>query len=267
MKGFLLYQAEDLRKNHWFAEQLRDAVQSHGLTLTVAAVEAFSTAISADFIINRSRNADISKQYARKGVRCFNSARITDITNDKWKTHCFLQRQGLPVAQTTLCTHQTPPPEAYPVVCKPLDGHGGAGVQFVRSDVEYLAAKAALPESFLVQQPMMLGWDTRVYVLGGKPYAAMLRTSHGGFRSNFSLGGKAESVTLDDIQCEIVEKVATLLQPDFVGVDLLRHPDGGHVIGEIEDAVGCRMLYQHTDLDPVQDFAAYIAAELLQSHF
>lgn len=263
MKGLLLYQAEDLRKNHWFAKQLCEAVRSYGLELTVETVAGLSAAFSADFIINRSRSAAISKQYERRGVRCINRPLITDITNDKWKTHCFLQRHGLPVAQTVLCSHQTPPPAVYPVVCKPLDGHGGAGVRLVCNDAEYLAAKASLPGQFLVQQPMVLGWDTRIYVLGGKPYAAMLRTSHVDFRSNFSLGGAAKPVTPDAAQCAIVAEVTRLLCPDFVGVDLLRHPKGGYVIGEIEDAVGCRMLYQHTKLDPVQDFAAHIASELL----
>lgn len=262
MNGLLLYQAEDLRKNHWFAARLCDAVHSHGLDLAVATVEGLSSVPPADFVINRSRNADISKWYESQGVRCFNRALIADIANDKWKTHCFLQQHGLPVAQTVRCNHQMPMSKAYPVVCKPLDGHGGAGVQLVHNDVEYLAAKATLPEQFLVQQPMIQGWDTRVYVLGGKPYAAMLRTSHVDFRSNYSLGGEAESVMLDAMQCEIVAQVIQLLQPDFVGVDLLRHPDGGYVIGEIEDAVGCRMLYQYTKLDPVQDLAAHIAAVL-----
>lgn len=262
MNGLLLYQAEDLCKNHWFAEQLCDRARFHGLELTTATVEGLSTELSTDFVINRSRNAAISKQYECKGVRCFNRAQITDIANDKWKTHCYLQQHDLPVAQTALCSPQTPFPKAYPVVCKPLDGHGGTGVQFVRNDVEYLAAKATLPEYFLVQQPMIQGWDTRVYVLNGKPYAAMLRTSHVDFRSNFSLGGTAVPVVLDNTQCEIVAKVARLLPLDFVGVDLLRHPSGGYVIGEIEDAVGCRMLYQHTKLEPIQDFAAHIAMAL-----
>ncbi len=263
MRGLLVYQEEDLRRNRWFAKQLCNEVTSYGLKLTVASAEGLSTAFPADFIINRSRNAAISQQYERKGVRCFNNALITDITNDKWKTHCFLQQHGLPVADTTLCTQKTPPPEAYPVVCKPTDGHGGAGVQLVHDDAEYLAAKAALPETFLVQQPMVHGWDTRIYVLDGKPYAAMLRTSQADFRSNFSLGGTAEPVTPDAMQRKLVAEVTKLLKPDFIGIDLLRHPDGGYVIGEIEDAVGCRMLYQYTKRNPAQDFAALIASEML----
>ncbi len=263
MKGLLIYQAEDLRKNRWFAKQLCDEVKSYGLELMTVTAEGLSAGFPADFIVNRSRVAAISQAYERKGVRCFNRAPVTDITNDKWKTHCFLQQHGLPVAQTVLCTQQTPPPGVYPAVCKPLDGHGGAGVQLVRNDTEYLAAKATLPENFLVQQPMVYGWDTRVYVLDGKPYAAMLRTSQSDFRSNFTLGGEAKQVTPDAQQCALVAEVTKRLKPDFVGIDLLRHPDGGYVIGEIEDAVGCRMLYQYTKRNPVQDFAALIAGEML----
>ena len=52
-----------------------------------------------------------------------------------------------------------------------------------------------------------------------------------------------------------------MLPLDFAGIDLLRHPAGGYVIGEIEDAVGCRMLYQCGGCDPARDFIRMIAAE------
>ncbi len=262
MNGLLIYQADDLQKNQWFAQQLCCEMRSYDMELITLTTDQLLPSVSVDFVVNRSRDAAISQRYERSGVRCLNRALITDITNDKWKTHCFLQQHGLPVAQTVLCTQQTPPPQEYPVVCKPLNGHGGAGVQLVQNEAEYLAAKAALPATFLVQQPMILGWDMRVYIMGGKSYAAMLRTSDADFRSNFSLGGQARPVSLDAMQQKIVAEVTRLIKPDFVGVDLLRHPDGGYVIGEIEDAVGCRMLYAHTDLQPVRDYAAYIAKEI-----
>ena len=60
----------------------------------------------------------------------------------------------------------------------------------------------------------------------------------------------------------LVEAVQRILPLDFAGVDLLRRQDGSYLLGEIEDAVGCRMLYQLTGKDPAKDFIAGIAQKL-----
>ena len=57
----------------------------------------------------------------------------------------------------------------------------------------------------------------------------------------------------------LVNQVISVMPLDFAGVDILRQPDGGYVLGEIEDAVGCRMLYQAGGCDPVRDYLRYIA--------
>ena len=50
---------------------------------------------------------------------------------------------------------------------------------------------------------------------------------------------------------EIVERVCRRLGSDLVGVDFV-FLDGRPLLNEIEDAVGCRMLYSLTDLDPAR---------------
>lgn len=262
MKGLLIYQKEDLQRNTWFAQRLCAEANTYGIELLAVTVGQLLPSMQPNFVINRSRNAAISQTYVAQGIRCFNHSSVTQITNDKWLTHCFLQQHGIPVAETTLHTPTDTPPSAYPIVVKPCDGHGGAGVHLVQNKESYSTVAAQMPSRFLVQQPMVYGWDLRVYVLGGKLYAAMLRTSQTDFRSNFSLGGNAHPSSPDASLRSLVEQVAAALPLDFVGVDLLRHPNGGYVIGEIEDAVGCRMLYQHTHLDPAADYMAYIAEQV-----
>ena len=111
---------------------------------------------------------------------------------------------------------------------------------------------------FLLQKPVRTGWDMRIYVLGGEIYSAILRTSDTDFRSNFSLGGKVQAVQPDAEAAALVRRITAILPLDFAGVDLLRAPDGSYVLGEIEDAVGCRMLYQETALDPARDLIRYV---------
>jgi len=45
---------------------------------------------------------------------------------------------------------------------------------------------------------------------------------------------------------------------DFVGVDFIR--DGGAwILNEIEDSVGCRMLYKTSKIDVAKEYLRYVA--------
>ena len=218
------------------------------------------SAMHPDFAVNRSRDEKFSRYCEDSlGIRVYNSAEVTAVTNDKWKTHVFLRAHGLPTADTTVVRMRTEPcAMPLPLVAKPLDGHGGAGVEWVADGTALDAVLREKPLPFLLQQPMQTGWDMRIYMLGGRIYRAMLRTSDS-LRSNFSLGGKAEAVTPDAEAVALTDAVQRVLPLDFAGIDLLRHPDGHYVIGEIEDAVGSRMLYQSGGCDPARDYIRLIA--------
>ena len=256
-RGLLVYQSEDLRRNRWFAETLCRYAEPEGLSLRLCLSEnAFSEAKSADFVINRSRNHFLS-EYCEEtlGIPVYNNSSVTAVTNDKYKTYLFLRAHGLPCAETEQITEAAQRPAMpFPLVAKPPDGHGGAGVVWAAEET----ALREIPLPFLVQQPMQTGWDLRVYILGGKIYRAVLRTSETDFRSNFSLGGHAALFEPDAEIRGLVSRLLAVMPMDFAGIDFLRHPDGGYVIGEIEDAVGCRMLYQLTNLDPAKDFIRHI---------
>lgn len=264
--GLLIYQPEDLKRNRWFAESLCSYAEPEGISLRLCLCdEAIEAAKTADFAVNRSRDKKISSFCEDSlRMRVYNSARVTAITNDKWQTAQFLSANDIPIAKTERITQRGQFPQMpFPLVAKPLDGHGGAGVTWIANEAEYLQYAGDLP--FLVQEPMQTGWDMRVYILRNRVYAAVLRTSETDFRSNFSLGGHAETVQPDREALRLVDSICRILPLDFAGIDLLRRPDGQYVIGEIEDAVGCRMLYQLTDRDPARDFIRMIAQEQHQS--
>ena len=264
--GILLYTPEDAVRNRWFIEQLCHYAEPEGMSLRLCLSdsgepdEIFSE--DSAFLINRSRLAAYSQAADRRNLPCFNSTAVTAITNDKYQTYLYLHgKHGIPMA----ATHQIrrgslPENQRYPLVAKPADGHGGASVTWIRNENELLQYSNADP--FLIQEPVVTGWDVRIYILGGEIYSAVLRTSDSDFRSNFSLGGKAQIITPDAEMRALVDRVQQILPLDFAGVDLLRHPEGGYLLGEIEDAVGCRMLYQLTALDPAKDFIRYLRSRL-----
>lgn len=265
LRGLLCYSAADVPRNQWFIGALQRYAEPEGLSLRLClAEEGFPADSQPDFVLNRSRHAEIS-EICEESLRIpvFNSGAVTRITNDKYRTHCFLRAAGLPTADTWIVSEGEPLPALpLPLVAKPADGHGGAGVTWIADETALISYADAAKRPFLLQEPMVGSWDMRLYVMNGECYAAVLRTSPTDFRSNFSLGGRAEAVTPDDEAMGLLRRVQSVLPLDFAGVDLLRHPDGGYVIGEIEDAVGCRMLYELTDRDPARDHIRTVAGIL-----
>ena len=267
--GILIYTAGDAAHNKWFIQQLIKHAEPEGVTLRLCIAEqnciTLPDGFQPEFAVNRSRIAAIS-EYCEETLHIpvYNSRAVTEITNDKFRTYQHLHlMHGIPMAKTwRIAANDTLPALHPPLIAKPADGHGGAGVTLLQTDTDLHAYAETAPRPFLLQMPMILRWDVRIYVLNGSIYAAVLRTSASDFRSNFSLGGNAELIQPDADMCRIVEQVQAILPLDFAGVDLLRHPDGGYVLGEIEDAVGCRMLYQLTDKDPAKDYITYLCNKL-----
>ena len=58
-----------------------------------------------------------------------------------------------------------------------------------------------------------------------------------------------------------VERVRALADFDYAGADFLRDGER-YLLNELEDVVGARMLYTHTELDPIAAFVSHIRREL-----
>ncbi len=215
-----------------------------------------------DLAVVRAMRPDVSRELEARGVRCVNRAHVSEICNNKARTYEFLHENNIPVIPWISALPEDTPPEIreYPVVIKPCCGHGGADVTLIHNDEEYAAARKKIAPDEYVIQPLATetGHDMRVYILGGEPVAAVLRSAEGDFRSNFSLGGKVEAKKLSDAECSIVKRVCGLLPFDYCGIDIMYH-NGTPVINEIEDVVGSRMLYATHDMDIVAMFVDYLS--------
>lgn len=212
----------------------------------------------ADCIINRTRDAGLAAFLENAGLFVSNPSVLTRTANDKLLTYELLHG-AVPMLETFLCGDL--PPLPFPFVAKPAAGHGGSGVSMIKSEADYAAYRAAHPEKS-VCQPLCdtLGRDMRVYVIGGRPAAAVMRESDTDFRSNFSLGGRAVPIRADELPedaLRIVRSVCGALPLHYAGVDLMPHA-GGWVLNEIEDPVGARMLYINGLLDPAAEHAKYL---------
>ena len=119
------------------------------------------------------------------------------------------------------------------MVVKPLDGHGGEGVFYVKEgdknanvileSITEFGRRYILAQKFIKE--VSLG-DKRIVILDGEPLGAVLRVSKPGgeFRCNFHSGGSPFKTDLNDRDMQICSKLAPRLRADglyFVGIDVV----------------------------------------------
>lgn len=267
MRGLLVYTQEDAQVNRWFIGRMIDVAKEMGAELSLIIhndrssfqLEDYS---SADFCINRSRLSVVNMVLEEKGIPCFNNLSTVDIANDKYKTYCLCRELSVPVMDTCLYSKDTAESFGFPCVLKSVSGHGGREVHWLESAENLESLELSSDRQWIVQKPAScIGVDVRVYVLGGRAVCAVKRSSAESFRSNFSLGGKAELFELQEEQLQIINTLQNKLNTDYAGFDFILH-QGHWVLNEIEDAVGARMLYSLTDMDIAKDYMEYILNSL-----
>lgn len=155
------------------------------------------------------------------------------------------------------------------VVLKAVDGHGGSEVfkvaqaqwdqiETTKSQIKPLLHRKILCQEYIESDSR----DIRVYVIGGRPYAAVLRQGTKDFRSNYSLGGSVQLFAIDPPMKQMLQKYIDALggrDLSFVGVDFLPDQNGRLIFNELEEMVGCRMLYACSDYDIVSDYVMWLA--------
>jgi len=292
MEGWIIYQYEDSVKNRIYVNMFIDEAKKYNIVLKLVLTKDLQLTqkkgsyyilfrgirvAEPDFVINRSRDANLAKYFELQHIRVFNPAIVTEICNDKGRTYKYIAENGMAIMDT-ICY----PNEAffqkkyaegiqrlgYPLVMKPADGHGGAHVTLIRDNNEFEDALSKIRADYKYFPKIVLqkcasdkNHDLRVYVLGQTIIAAMMRTKASGaandIRSNYSLGGTAALHKLTAEEKALVMHICRLFPFDLVGIDFVYHK-GRPIFNEIEDAVGARMLYAETNIDIVEKYMAYI---------
>lgn len=270
---WLLYEDSDFAVNHRFANMMRTAGEARGLCVLPVLLSELTLAMDGDgrayclrngvvdrpdAVLSRQRDSLISRHFEQMGIAVYNNSRVCAICNDKRVTHQFLQ--GLPMPQTVfLSPTQTRPPHGtcFPVIVKPACSHGGDRVTLVRNADEWQEAVGRIAPEPALQQCVVsdAGRDLRVYVLDGHILAGVMRTAREGVVSNFKRGGHVALHSLTQEETALAQAAIDRFEAagaplHMAGVDLLYH-HGHPVIGEVEDVVGSRMLYQTSDIDIV----------------
>lgn len=299
-RGILVYTSADAKYNEWFINHIIEEGKKQGLDISLIISDKEEVPDNdIDFAIVRNRDSKLCKRLEDNNIRCFNSSYVVNIGNDKWEMYKDFCNAGIPVMYTQRTKLPYPfvmkpvnghggenvylikSADEYESVLSAMhdervigaihdksvssmihnegeDGliHGDrtGGAIFNEKHGEFIFQVLATEK----------GRDIRVYVVGGIILTAMERIAadaESDFRSNYSLNGKAVEHALTDEELKLAAKVADHIKADFVGIDLI-YNNGKPVVNEIEDAVGTRMLYSITDIDPVREFVSHIAEHI-----
>ena len=272
MTGYMIYEKNDAQKNKMYVEMHKEAFADFGVDIKLVLTDKIYKEHKMDFVINRSRDYIISKEYEKIGIRVFNSSEVTRIANNKGLTYKFPKGKVpfMPTEYEKLMlisgVNVNNNLISYPYVLKSCSGHGGSQVFMINSnDDEEIAIKKIENDKFVKQQCCTdLGKDVRVYIIGNKVVAAVLRNSEKSFKSNYSLGGNVSLYDLNETERKYVDTITQMLPMDFAAIDFIFN-NGTAAFNEIEDAAGARMLYSISDIDIVKMQVEYMMKELKKS--
>ena len=200
------------------------------------------------------------------GIPVLNPPRAVEAAVDKYLTLSLLERSGIPVPPTWAGESAREALEVFEalggdVVVKPLFGSEGRGlVRISDGELAWRAfhalerLNAVLYLQRVVRHP---GHDLRVFVLRGSVLGVMRRHARPGeWRTNVSLGGKAEPCRLEPEAEGLALAAARSIGAEMAGVDLITDLDLGRIVVlEVNAVPGWRALARVTGID--------VAAEIL----
>ncbi len=203
-----------------------------------------------DFVVMRDYQWVLSRHFELRGIPVINNSLAMMLCRNKMLTHQLLSDAGIPTP-TTVFNHAGE--YEYAKLCplfgsrrfivKRIDGAKGEGVFLVGNAEELHAASAECGAEHICQRFVeeSCGRDVRVWVIGGKAVAAVLRYSETSFKSNFSQGGKVGAFELTPEVSALAERAAEALGLEFAGIDLL-FTAGGFTVCEVNGNAGFRTL-------------------------
>lgn len=244
MSGILIYKREDAKRNMFAVEKYCSILGAE----LIFEENLENEQKTPSFVINRTNNPAVAKKYEDIGIRVFNPSSLSSLANDKKKTYDFMSENKIEIMPINY--------KKVPFIAKVRNGRGGIGVKLIE-DIGTFSEN----ENIICQKCASdLGKDLRVYMIGGEIITAVLRENKKSFKANICLGGDAAKYGLSKSEKELVIKISSLIDYDFIGIDFVF--DKGHaVFNEIEDTVGARSVYMTSGIDIIKLYCEYIKKE------
>ncbi|BCN31444.1 ATP-grasp domain-containing protein [Anaeromicropila herbilytica] len=285
MNGWLIYNEADAKKNKGYIQFYKEEGEKLGIRIHLIYVEKLHFGVKnnelyleyeieniplPDFIICRTIYPFLTVHLEQMGYLVYNNSKVASICNDKARTYQYLAKKGIAMVDSEFCNnqyfYQKIHSSAKQTVVKAVSGHGGSQVFLIQEPTveEIDKVYQDMRGDNLVIQPLVgtKHQDLRVYVIGQKIIAAILRTAKDGFKSNFSLGGEVREYKLNQQEIEVVHQIIHQFEFGLVGIDFIINDQNQLIFNEIEDVVGARMLYQCTDINLVRLYLEFILQDM-----
>jgi len=191
----------------------------------------------------------VVRQFEAMGTFCLNSSTSIGTSRDKLAAHQALAINRIPMPDTAFANSPRDTENIIdltagaPLVVKLLESSQGKGVilaETKKAASSVISAFQKLNAPFIVQNFVKdsNGCDLRLFVIGGKVIASMMRSaSDDDFRSNLHAGGKASKVKITQNERKIAKQATKAMGLNIAGVDILRSSEGPKVL-EVNSSPG-----------------------------
>ncbi len=226
-----------------------------------------------DLLLNREiaqTRAELILEFAEKfGIKTINSAASTKLCNNKALTTNVLVKASISVPRTAIVFSVEEAMKigqklGYPLVVKPIWGSWGRLLSKVESQETLetiLEHKQALnsPQNsifYLQEYIEKPDRDIRVFVVGGKPIAAMYRVSKH-WLTNTAKGAIPKGMKLNKELNALVEKTVQALGVEIAGVDIVESKKG-YLVLEVNATPEFRGLKEVTNVNIAKLIVEYV---------
>lgn len=228
-----------------------------------------------DFCVYLDKDKYLGAMLEKQGLKIFNSPRSIEICDDKLLTVLALSGNGVKVPKTfsaPLCfTKNAKISEesvqkiidelSLPLIAKKSFSSLGKGVFLIDSKqelIDFINQNPFEPKIYQEFISSSYGRDIRIICIGKKYFSAMERYSETDFRSNSALGGKAKKVIPTKEFIDLAEKVANILDLDYMGIDLLIGRNGEPIVCEVNSNAFFTTMDEVSGVNVAKAYAEYI---------
>lgn len=257
INGLLIYNSFDYIKNESYADWLLEEAKKNDMSLSIIySNEIYQSGVKnlhdVDFVINRSRDYNLSLMFELNGKKVFNDSTVTLYGNNKLAGYKLADDLNIRYSKVLLNWRFSDR-----IISKPIYGHGGLGIEILQESSNHI-----LLENTLKQEVERILGDVRFYIINDEIVHSVIRKSRDGLLSNYSLGGTFEKYESTSEERALVRKIIDKVHFDYAGIDFLKLENGHMLFNEIEDVVGSRMLSELGCNDTVPHFMEHIKNSL-----
>ncbi len=293
MKGLIIRNAyHDYEQLNYQVENIKSELISLGASVDVLRngydvyvdrdCSLVSTLKAYDFCVYLDKDKYLGTMLEKLGIKVFNPISAIETCDDKMLTYLALSGSGICVPKTIsapLCfTSGAKVLEedaskiidilSLPLVAKKSFSSLGKGVYLINTKkelIDFINQNPFEPKIYQEFISSSVGRDVRIICIGKKFYSAIERYSTSDFRSNAALGGNARKIFPSKSFIETAEKVASILNLDYMGIDLLYGENGEPIVCEVNSNAYFSTMDKVAGVNVAKRYAEYIISKIKEN--